>query len=119
MRERFAIIISQLAAAKCSVPLAQKLRSKKLISEQVYEEAVNFAVVESKRIGCMIDAVLAKVQLNTEHYSTFIKILEEIGGMEDLIQLLQVWVNKSYIDLLHALFKYTIQWNPSYRIPLK
>ena len=89
MLETFDIIISQLAAAKCSGQLANKLRSKELISEQVYEKGVNFVIVESERIGCMINAVLAKVRLNPKHYTTFIKILEEIGGMEDLIHLLQ------------------------------
>ena len=97
-------IISQLAAAKCSAPLADKLRSRKLISKAVYEEGVNSGpgVVESGRIRCMINAVLAKVEINTEHFSTFIEILKEIGGQEDLISLLQGMGSGIYLICMHC-----------------
>ena len=84
-------IISQLAAARCSGHLADKLRSRRLISEQVYEEGLNVGpkIVESTRIRVMMNTVLAKVRLNSEHHCTFIHILTELGGLEDIIQLLQ------------------------------
>ena len=108
MRQNFDTIITQLAAAKCSISLANKLRSEGLVSPEVYEEGVNVGpIVESKRIGCMINNVLARVKLNPEHYSTFIEILIEIGGQEDLVQLLQGMGNRSNI-LLCALFESNI-----------
>ena len=85
------MIISQLAAEKFAGKLADKLHSKRLISDQVYEEGINFGpgIVESTRIRVMINAVLAKVSLNKEHYCTFISILTELEGLEDMIHLLQ------------------------------
>ena len=72
-------IISQLAAARCSGPLADKLRSRRLISEEVYEKGLNFGpdIVESTRIRVMMNTVLAKVRLNSEHHCTFIHILTD------------------------------------------
>ena len=91
MIRNYDLIINQLASVRCSGELADKLRSKKLISDQVYEEGINFGpgIVESTRIRAMINAVLAKVSLNKEHYCTFISILAELEGLEDMIHLLQ------------------------------
>ena len=85
---RYDAIIHQLASARCSGVLADKLRSKKLITGEIYEEALNFApgVVESTRIRPMINAVLAKVELNADNYYIFIGVLQEIDGIEDTVQ---------------------------------
>ena len=106
MLHNFDKIIEQLADAKCSGPLADKLYSRELISKQVHEEGVNVGpgIVESGRIRCMIKAVLAKVRTNTEHCSTFIKILKKIGGQEDLLQLLQGTGNRSNIYMYTCMY---------------
>ena len=85
---RYDTIIHQLASARCSGYLADKLRSKELITGQIYEEALNFGpgVVESTRIRPMINAVLAKVELSTTNYFTFVGVLREMEGAEDIVQ---------------------------------
>ena len=85
---RYDAIVHQLASARCSGDLADKLRSKELITGAIYEEALNFGpgVVESTRIRPMINAVLAKVELNADNYGIFIGILQEIDGIEDTVQ---------------------------------
>ena len=90
MLQKSAEIICHLAAVKCSGVLADKLRSKKLIADTTYEQGTNFGpeVVESTRVRSMINAVLAKVKVNPEIYDRLVETLREIGGLEDLVQLL-------------------------------
>ena len=84
------MIIGHLAAVRCSGVLADKLRSTKLITDRIYEQGTNFGpdVVESTRVRSLINSVLAKVKVNQESYDRFIESLREIGGLEDLVQLL-------------------------------
>ena len=58
---------------------------------RVFEEALNAGpgVVETVRIRPVVGAVLAKVEMNTENYYKFQDILQELGGLQDTVQLLQ------------------------------
>ena len=89
--ERSDKIINQLASARCSGILAIKLHSARVITDPVYEEALNAGpgVVETVRIRPVISAVLAKVEMNTENYYKFLDVLQELGGLQDTVQLLQ------------------------------
>ena len=91
MMERHDKIINQLASAKCSGMLANKLHTAQVITDPVYEEALNAGpgVVETVRIRPVVSAVLAKVEMNTENYYKFLGILQELGGLQDTVQLLQ------------------------------
>ena len=89
--ERRDKLINQLASARCSGVLADKLHSTHIITDPIYEEALNAGpgVVETSRIRPVISAVLAKVEMNTDHYYKFLDILQELGGLQDTVQLLQ------------------------------
>ena len=78
--ERFGKLIDHLAAAKCSGVLAGKLRAKRLIAEIVVSNATNYGpeMTEEKRIKCITDVMLLKVQQSSETYDKFLCILEEI-----------------------------------------
>ena len=102
---RYDTIIDQLASARCSGHLADKLRGKELITGQIYEEALNVGpgVVESTRIRPMINAVLAKVELNTKNYYTFVGVLREIEGAADIVQYIiqGIWFVANYISIIY------------------
>ena len=88
MRKNYATIIRQLAAAKCSGELADKLYCKEVITDGVYEEGTA-GDIETTRIRALIKAVHAKVEINKEIYYTFLEIVKDITGLEDILQLLQ------------------------------
>ena len=87
---RYDTIINQLASARCSGDLADKLLSKKFITRAIYEEALNVGpgVVESTRIRPMMSALLAKVELNAVMYYIFLGALQEIDGIDHIVQLI-------------------------------
>ena len=87
----FPKIIEYLADQQCARDLAPKLFGSELISKRVYELATNAGpgVVESTRIEPMVRAVLGKVQQNPQIYHKFIEILTEIGGLKEIMHLLQ------------------------------
>ena len=89
MLQNYDKLISHLAAAKCSGDLADKLRSRGLISDGVYEAGVHAAAMESTRIRALIHAVDAEVKLNTRNYYKFVTILRELAGLEDIVETLQ------------------------------
>ena len=97
MLGNYSIIIEYLADQRCATNLAPKLFESELISKHVYELGTNFGpgVVESTRIEPMVKAVLSKVQQNPQIYYKFIGILNRIGGLEEIVHLLQV-LNSSY-----------------------
>ena len=84
-------IINQLASAKCSGVLADKLHSTHFITDATYEEALNVGpgVVETSRIRTVIDAVLTKVEMDADNYYIFLAALLELGGLDDLLQLIE------------------------------
>ena len=100
---RYNTIIDQLASAKCSGHLADKFRSMKLITRQIYEEALNVGpgVVESTRIRPMINAVLAKVKLNAVTYQAFLGALQEIEGADHIVQLIDGNQCRHYLFNIH------------------
>ena len=53
-------------------------------------------VTDSERIRPLVYAVLSQVEKNSAKYGKFLNILEDEGGMEELVQLLQ-----KQIPLLH------------------
>ena len=69
-------IIKDLISIKCSEVLATKLLHKGLITDPIFEEAVNSEATESARIRCMIDYIQPEV------YDEFIAILHEIDGID-------------------------------------
>ena len=89
--KRWDRIVNQLASAKCSGVLADKLHSTHFITDVIYEEALNVGpgVVETSRIRPVIGAVLAKVEMNTDNYCIFLAALLELGGLDDVLQLIE------------------------------
>ena len=75
-------LVPQLAAAKCAGTLANKLRAKELIPDSVYNAATSYGpgITEPSQIRAIIDAMLPKVERNSENYYIFLRILnEELG----------------------------------------
>ena len=62
-----------------------------MISQRIYDEAKNFApgVVEVDRASVLFNAVLANVGLNAANFETFISILKEIRGSNDLVAVIE------------------------------
>ena len=82
-------IIKALAAERCTVDLAGRLQIRGLISDDVYSQATNYALVDSERLRIILEAVLAKVDLNPQRYDEFIDVLQEIGALEDLVSIIE------------------------------
>ena len=96
---RYDQIIEKLADEIRAEDLAIKLRRAKMITRGKQEEASVQAVANSLRIRPQIDAVLAKTELNAENYHTFIGILTDMEGLEEVI---------AFIDGRYTLFKYSV-----------
>ena len=43
---------------------------------------------KSKRIRALMSAILSLVELNSEKYSQFLNVLEDIEGLDELVHLL-------------------------------
>ena len=80
-------IISHLAQLRITAPLVEKLLKEKMITNEIYEQAKNFApgTGETDRATVLFNAVLAGVELNPAKYYNFIGILREIWGSDDLV----------------------------------
>ena len=82
-------LVPQLAAAKCAGTLANKLRAKELIVDSVYNAATSYGpgITEPSQIQAIIDAMLPKVERNSENYYIFLRILQDID--RDFAQLVE------------------------------
>ena len=77
-------ITSYLAAQRCSGNLAVRLRSRGLITENIYQEVDNFGplVTEAYKITEILNAVIPTATINPNGIVTFICILREMGLQE-------------------------------------
>ena len=100
-------IIKYLAAQQSSSELAEKLSRDRLITCRIYDIARNTApgVVEFDRITEIFNAVLSSVELNSEVYGKFIRILKEIQGLEDIITIIDGKFSKYFITCYSYLLK--------------
>ena len=84
-------IIRALADQGFTRALAEKLLGAEMITRRIYDEAKNSApgVVEMDRTTVLFNAVLASVELNPAKYDTFISVLREIRGSDDLVAFIE------------------------------
>ena len=83
------IIIRFLATNVNPAGLADKLWISGLINEDIRDKALVVAVPVTDRIRPMIDAVITKIEVNVENFHTFIVVLRKMGGLDDLIHLIE------------------------------
>ena len=84
-------IIEQLSAERCHANLAQRLVSRKLITDHMCLLGNNFApgVVETTRISPLLDAVIGRVKLNPERFETFVCVIRDDLRLDDLAEFLE------------------------------
>ena len=69
--------------------LAGKLFSAGMITRSTAQKANMRGITDSERIRPLVYAVLSQVEKNTANYGKFLNILEDEGGIQELVQLLQ------------------------------
>ena len=69
--------------------LAVRLYASEMITHSLVEEASMNTIAKSKRIRVLMSAILSLVELNSEKYSQFLNVLEDIKGLDELVHLLQ------------------------------
>ena len=82
-------IIQTLADQGFTRALAEKLLQAEMITRRIYDEARIPGVVETDRTTVLFNAVLASVKLNPARYDTFIGVLREIRGSDDLVAFIE------------------------------
>ena len=82
-------IVSFLTATVSPAGLADKLWVAGLINDDIRNKALVAAVTAPERIRPMIDAVVTKIKINAANFDTFISVLRHIGGLDDLIHLIE------------------------------
>lgn len=86
---RFDLLIEGLAYTTRAEDLADKLLRERMITKGCLEEACLPAVANSKRIRQLICAVLCQVKLNESNYDTFVSVLGEFSGLQDIVRLVE------------------------------
>ena len=89
LKTRLDKIIDFLAVNCDPESLTDKLFAAGLINRSIAEEASMRAITKSQRIRPLVNTVLSLVEMNTENFGLFIQILEDIGGLDELVMLLQ------------------------------
>ena len=69
--------------------LAGKLFSASMITRSTAQKASMRGVTDSERIRPLVYAILSQVEKNSANFERFLNILEDEGGLEELVQLLQ------------------------------
>ena len=69
--------------------LAVRLHASEMITHSLVEESSMNTIAKSKRIRVLMSAILSLVELNSEKYSQFLNVLEDIEGLDELVHLLQ------------------------------
>ena len=90
LRENFETVVSFLSNNIEPESLAGKLFAKGMISHSIAEKADVRGVTNSERIRPLIYAVISQVDKNTAKYGLFVNILEDEGGLDELVKLLQI-----------------------------
>ena len=100
LKRRESEIVYQLAAERCSADLALRLFSAEVIKDRIYQEGDNFGphVVETDRIKVLLDAVIGTVKQNPSRFTTFIRVLRDMGlkDVSDFVNSKQVFINTLY-----------------------
>ena len=86
---KFDVIVSFLATNSSPGTLASKLWIARLINKDIKNKASVLGIDDENKIRPMIDAVLSQIEMNTENYAKFIKILNDLGAMDDLVETIE------------------------------
>ena len=86
---KFDVIVSFLATNSSPGTLASKLWTAGLINKDIKNKATVLGIDDEDKIRPMIDAVLSQIEMNTENYAKFIKILNDLGAMDDLVETIE------------------------------
>lgn len=83
--------MSALSALVSAEELAGKLYfSAGLISESIWEEAYVGGKTNTNKLCLLLKSVLSQVELNAANYDKFVTVLAEIGGLQDIVELLEI-----------------------------
>ena len=89
LQENLEVIVDFLSKNVNPERLAGKLFAARMITYSTAEKANVRAITDSERIRPLVYAVLSQVEKNSANFAKFLNILEDEGGMEELVQLLQ------------------------------
>ena len=70
-------LVNLLANGSNVVTLSQELQTAELINRANNREMANIHVASTVRAAQLVDMVTTKVQLNSQHYTTFVDILKK------------------------------------------
>ena len=90
LQETFDTVISHLGAVLTAEELSHKLFAAKLITNGTREQACVAGVANSKRMRILVVAVLAQVQIRSENYQTFLSVLGNISGVDDILDVMKL-----------------------------
>ena len=82
-------IINFLAANVSPGSLADKLREKHLINDEIRHKALVKGIPTPENIRPMVDAVITRIELNVANYDKFISVLKQFESLDDLIHFIQ------------------------------
>ena len=85
MSKKSSAIIRALAANCLANPLADELKSRRMIGATVYQQATNYGpnITEYTRVQHLIISMLSKIEYNPQRYHDFIEVLQLDGICED------------------------------------
>ena len=89
LRRNLEVVIDFLSENVQPERLCGKLFSAGMITRSTAQKANMRGITDFERIRPLVYAVLSQVEKNTANYGKFLNILEDEGGMEELVQLLQ------------------------------
>ena len=91
MKKASDTVIENLAGSRMAEDLAQKMFAKGFISRGIRDKATIYApdVTEEDRIRKIIDAVLLKVEEDSDNYSKFLRILKEFPDLDDVVEYIE------------------------------
>ena len=82
-------IIRFLAANVNPEGLADRLLVRKLIGEDIRAQAFVSSLTNAEKIRRLMNAVIARIDLNPANYVKFIDVLKQDGSLGDLIQFIE------------------------------
>ena len=83
------MIVGFLATNVSPGTLADKLWVAELITEDIRDKASVMGLTDREKIRPMINAVLTQIDVNVANYTRFMRILRELGAMDDLVSVIE------------------------------
>ena len=91
LSSNFPRLVSALSDLVSAEEMADKLYfGARLVTKGIWEEAYVGGKKTSDKIRLLMKSVLSQVELNAAKYDTFVTVLAEIGGLQEIVELLEI-----------------------------